>query len=365
MLIKSKNMDSGQIYKVVGLMSGTSLDGLDVAYCTFKKTNMNWKYTIHKAVTIKYSSTWIKNLANAHSLSGESLIALDAAYGKLLGDICNTFIKKHKLKVDFIASHGHTIYHQPKRGFTFQLGNGHALHAASGLPVIYDFRTMDVAFGGEGAPLVPAGDKFLFNEFDVCLNLGGIANLSCEEKGKRIAFDICFVNMGLNYLASKANKTFDSNGDMASSGTLNLKMLQKLNSVYAKLKIKRPSLGRELFDSKIKPLLDDEQIPLEDRLNTFATSAAQEIVSALPASKNNIRVLCTGGGAFNSFLIYALLEKCSDNVSFILPDEDIIKFKEALIFAFLGVLRLRGENNCLRSVTGASRDCSGGLMIGF
>ncbi len=357
-------MDTREVYKVIGLMSGTSLDGLDIAYCIFKLKGGKWAYEIESAVTIKYSPAWTKNLSQAHLLPAENLLELDVAYGKYIGATCLDYLKKNKLKVDFIASHGHTIYHQPKSGFTFQLGNGNAIHAVCGLPVVWDFRSLDVACNGQGAPLVPAGDKILFSEFDVCLNLGGIANLSHDIKGKRMAFDICFTNMSTNYLASKTGKTFDKGGQLASSGVINPAMLKALNKVYAKYKVKRPSLGREIFEKEIKPLLDYEKIPLADRLRTCIESTATEIIAALPVSKNTINVLCTGGGAFNSFLILTLLDKCNDQVSFIIPEDDVVKFKEALIFAFLGVLRVRGEVNCLQSVTGANRDSSSGLIIG-
>jgi anhydro-N-acetylmuramic acid kinase len=356
-------MDSREIYKVIGLMSGTSLDGLDLAYCVFKKQNDQWRFKIEAAVTVKYSKTWTEKLSKAHFLKGEDLVALDASYGKLLGEICLGFIKKNKLKVDFISSHGHTIYHQPKKGFTYQLGSGYALHAASALPVVNDFRSLDVALGGQGAPLVPAGDRILFSDYEVCLNIGGIANLSMDVKGKRTASDICFANMGLNYLAGKLNKAYDKDGAIAADGLINNKLLSKLDKVYNNLKTSRPSLGREIFEHQIKPLLDDEKISVPDSMRTFAESTAKEIVNAFPFTAAN--VLCTGGGAFNAFLISAMLDRCSDAVSLVVPDEEVVKFKEALIFAFLGVLKVRGEVNCLKNVTGASRDSSGGTMIGF
>jgi anhydro-N-acetylmuramic acid kinase len=360
-----KNMDSKNNYKVIGLMSGTSLDGLDIAYCKFSKTEKGWQYVIDKAITQKYPSAWLGKLSSAQSLSAEELVALDASYGKFLGKACADFISKHKLKVDFIASHGHTIFHQPARGFTFQLGNGQALHAACGLPVVYDFRSLDVLLGGEGAPLVPAGDKFLFSEYDVCLNLGGIANLSMDIKGKRIAYDVCFMNMGLNYLAAKAGKSFDAHGAMASDGAVHTPLWRALAKIYTGLRKKRPSLGREIFEKQIQPLLDDESISIADRLRTFTESAAAEIASVIMSSNEKAKVLCTGGGAFNSFFVLRLLELCSDHATLIIPDEEVVKFKEALVFAFLGVLRLRNEVNCLNTVTHASRNSSSGLTVGF
>jgi anhydro-N-acetylmuramic acid kinase len=351
-------------YKVIGLMSGTSLDGLDIACVNFLKTEKGWEYFIGKTSTLRYSSPWLKSLANAHNLSGQELIALDAAYGNFLGKSCADFIKQNKIKADFISSHGHTIFHQPQRGFTYQLGNGNALHAATGLPVVFDLRSLDVILGGQGAPLVPVGDKFLFSDYDICLNLGGIANLSMDLKGKRIAYDICFCNMSLNYLMQKVKKNFDEGGTRAASGEINKPMFKKLGTIYEKLSVKKPSLGREIFEKQIKPLLDNENISLEDRLHTSVESTALEISKAIK-TKKNANVLCTGGGAFNSFMISRILEFCGDDASLIIPEDEVVKFKEALVFAFLGVLRVVGEVNCLQSVTGASRDSSSGLMVGF
>lgn len=358
-------MDSKEKYKVIGLMSGTSLDGLDIAYCTFSNSEEGWNFKIEKAQTIKYPSSWINKLSQAHQLTGEQLIELDVAYGHYLGKVTKEFLSLNKLKADFIASHGHTIFHQPKKGFTYQLGNGNALYAATGTPIVYDFRTLDIVLGGEGAPLVPAGDKFLFQEYDVCLNLGGIANLSTDVKKQRIAYDICFTNMGLNYLASLAGKKYDKDGTLASEGEVNQALLNNLNKIYKRFHNKRPSLGRELFEQHILPLLSNKKISLEDRLRTFTESSAQEIINAIVTHKKGVKVLCTGGGAFNSFLISRMLEIGGDDVTLIIPEDEIVKFKEALVFAFLGLLRVRDEINCLKSVTGASRDSSGGILAGF
>jgi anhydro-N-acetylmuramic acid kinase len=358
-------MKEKNTYRVIGLMSGTSLDGLDVASCNFTKTEEGWKYEMTHADTIKYPSKWLKQLSAAHTLSAEELLTLDAAYGLFLGKTVADFIRKNQLSVDFISSHGHTIFHQPRKKFTYQLGNGNAIYSVTGIPVIYDFRSLDVLKGGEGAPLVPAGDRFLFQDYDVCLNLGGIANLSMDVQKQRIAYDICFCNMGLNYLASKAGKEYDREGAMAERGEINNGMLKKLAAIYKSTAKKRPSLGRELFEQKIRPLLEDKKIPLNDRLRTFTESIAKEIVDPILATKKNATILCTGGGAFNSFLISRMLDHCGDDASLILPDENVIKFKEALVFAFLGVLRVRDEVTCLKSVTRATEDSSSGLLVGF
>lgn len=353
------------LYNVIGIMSGTSCDGVDLAYCKFKRLAKGWDFEILQAVTISYNSSWLQRLQQAHTLSAPELLHLHNAYGTYLGKLVKKFCERYKLAdPDAVASHGHTIFHQPQRQFTFQLGNGYALHQACGFPVIWDFRSLDVALGGEGAPLVPVGDALLFSGYDVCLNLGGIANLSYDVRGKRKAFDICFVNMALNYLAKQAGKTFDKNGEVASQGEVNMHLLRKLRSVYNKLQTKRPSLSREGFEKQIKPLLDSTGIPVSDKLATCVESIAEEIVKALPSGRK-LTVLCSGGGALNAYLMYRLLEHGRDRVQFIIPEEGIVNYKEAVVFALLGVLRLRGEVNVLSSVTGASRDSCGGVVTGL
>lgn len=347
-------------------MSGTSLDGVDVASCVFQLKNSGWEFQIEKAIAVPYTSAWTNKLSAAHTLPAEDLIKLHVDYGTYLGNVCRKFIRLYGIKqVDFIASHGHTVFHQPDKKFTFQAGDGNAIHAVNSLPVVYDFRSLDIALGGQGAPMVPIGDRFLFSEYDVCLNLGGIANLSDRVSGKRVAFDVCFANMGLNHLALKAGKAFDKQGVMASGGELNKVMLTGLTKVYSKIRTYRPSLSRELFEQRIQPVLDQEGIPLPDRLNTFTESIASEIALSLRERKKRISVFCTGGGAFNSYLIYRLIEHFGDRADLIIPDPEIIKFKEALVFAFLGVKKVRNEINCLKSVTNATRDSSAGVLVGF
>lgn len=350
-------------FRVIGLMSGTSLDGLDIACCDFERST-HWRYQIVSAETIPYPSRWKKKLSGAHLLSGEELMHLHAAYGVWLGGVCRDFCERHGLKPDFVASHGHTVFHQPGRGFTFQLGDGNAIHSVSGMPVVFDFRSLDVNLGGEGAPLVPVGDRLLFYEFDVCLNLGGIANLSGEVKGVRKAFDVCFCNMAFNYLANLSGKTMDKGGAIAKMGEVNPRLLNRLTKVYRSFELKRPSLGREIFAKRIQPILDDEKVSLEDRMCTAVESAAIGIMQAVTTIRPDASVLCTGGGALNSYLMTRMLEQGTD-ATLIIADDDVVMFKEALIFAFLGVLRVGGEVNTLKSVTHALRDSSAGVMVGF
>jgi anhydro-N-acetylmuramic acid kinase len=356
---------SAKKYRVIGVMSGTSLDGVDVAFCHFERRKNRWQFLIEAAQTFKYSKEWKKELSTAQLLSGEKLMQLHSAYGAFLGKLCNDFIKKNRLKpIDFIASHGHTIFHQPKNGFTFQLGDGNMIHAVTEIPVIFDFRSLDVALGGEGAPLVPIGDRLLFSQFDVCLNLGGIANLSMEHKGKRKAFDVCYCNMALNYLAAKVGKEFDESGKLATTGSVNEGLRKSINKIYSTNRKTKPSLGREGFENHFQSLLDSDGIELHDRLRTVCESISNEIADAIPTSKKKMKMLATGGGARNEFLIQLLREKLSKRVEIVIPDKTTIDFKEALVFAFLGVLRVRDEVNVLNSVTGAAKDSCSGILVG-
>lgn len=346
-------------------MSGTSLDGLDIAWCRFENAGKRWSHKILKGQTLSYSSEWKTKLSHAHLLSSNELLALHAEYGHWLGKASNQFVRKNRIsKLDCIASHGHTIFHQPHKKFTFQLGDGNAVHAETGVPVVYDFRSLDVQLGGQGAPLVPVGDQLLFAEADVCLNLGGIANLSMEKGGKRVAFDICFVNMGLNYLASKLGLSFDADGKTASTGKVNESLLKKLHEFYHPFKRKRSSLAREHFENGLLKLLDDESIILEDRLRTFCESIVIQIYHAVPSKKFH-RVLVTGGGARNQFLIELLAHHLQRKAILFIPDSQTIDFKEALVFALLGVLRIQNKINVLKSVTGAKSDSSSGIVVGF
>lgn len=346
-------------------MSGTSLDGLDIAFCEFEKRRKDWVFISEIGETIKYSKPWVEKFSAAPFSSAEEFEKLNYDFGEFVGAACKRFSEKHRLTtVDFISSHGHTIFHQPKRRFTFQLGSGVATHHKSGVPVICDFRSEDVLKGGEGAPLVPVGDHHLFSAYDVCLNIGGIANLSMMSSGKRVAFDICFANMGLNYLTAKIGKGYDRGGMIASKGKVSGDLKRKLDAANKKWHRNRPSLGREGFEKFIQSLLDDESIAIEDRVRTFAESVADEIAQCVP-KKRGTKLLATGGGAFNKFLISQLQNRLAGFAEVIVPSDHIVSYKEAIVFAFLGVLKSRNEFNVLKSVTGASSDSSSGTMIGF
>ena len=346
-------------FHAIGLMSGSSLDGLDICYAKFQKENNTWKYEILKAETISYSQHWEGKLRNSINLNSEELLALHSEYGFYLGKRVQEFIGQFSLKnIDLIASHGHTVFHQPQNKFTLQIGDGRAIKILNQIPVIYDFRSQDVLMGGNGAPLVPIGDELLFSEFDACLNIGGFSNISFKKEGKRIAFDICPVNIIMNQFAKKLGKDFDENGNFAQNGTVNFEILSLLNSLPFYEYSAPKSLGIEWINSTILPLLEGETA--ENVLATFTEHAAFQIAEILNQYEIQ-KVLFTGGGTYNSYLIERIKNKTSAEI--IIPEKELIDFKEALIFAFMGVLRMNNEINILCSATGSSADHCSGLLI--
>lgn len=351
-------------YKIIGIMSGSSLDGVDMACCTFVNQRGKWKYTILAADTIPYTKEWKEKLIGVPSASAEAFVEMDFRYGHYLGKLCNRFMRKHKITgVDAVASHGHTVFHKPAKGYTWQLGNGSALASELDCKVIYDFRSLDIASGGEGAPLVPGGEQFLFRAYDSCLNIGGIANISFLRGKSARAFDVCYANMGLNFLASHDGKSYDKNGSIARSGTVNTQLLNFLEEAYRANRRRRPSLDRSDFDLTIKPLLEDSRVSLPDRMATFVESITVAVAQSLPAGSKGLSILCTGGGVFNNFLMARLKEQLSGKATLVVPEPMVIKFKEALIFAFLGLRRLLELPNVLASVTHAPTDSSSGAVV--
>lgn len=343
-------------------MSGTSLDGLDICYCNFQllKTK-KWDFKILSASTIKYPSALKSKLAQAKKLNGLDLMLLHNELGNFIGNSITKFIAKNsinKKEIDCISSHGHTIFHQPKINLTTQIGNGANISSITQLPVICDFRSADVALKGQGAPLVPIGDEVLFSGYDYCINLGGIANISYKKNKKRIAFDICPVNIVLNKLAQKLGGDFDDKGRNAKAGNIDHQLLEKLNSLtYYKIAPPK-SLGIEWIEKSVFPIIEASNISIQDKLRTYVEHIAIQISHTI--STTNKIMLFTGGGTFNSFLLERI--KANTKNEIVIPTKDIIDFKEALIFAFLGVLRLRNESNCLKSVTGATQNNIGGCI---
>ena len=345
-------------YSAIGLMSGTSLDGLDICHVKLSKSE-NWSFEILATETISYKENWKLKLQNANQLSAEDLLALDKEFGFFLGEKTQEFILKQNIsELDVIASHGHTVFHQPHRKFTLQIGDGRAIKIITNKTVVYDFRSQDVLMGGNGAPLVPIGDELLFSEFDACLNLGGFSNISLKKNEERIAFDISPVNVVLNFFAEKLGKNYDENGDFAKNGNINLAILEQLNALNFYKKQHPKSLGIEFVNAEIFPLLNNETP--ENVLATFTEHIAIQISKVF--NENQLKkVLVTGGGAFNAYLIEKLNEKTTSEI--IIPDEKIINFKEALIFALMGVLRMNNEANVLCSATGSSANHSSGIIV--
>ncbi len=343
----------------IGVMSGTSLDGIDLAWCKFSEEAKNWHYEILKADTYPYTQCMREQLAHATELSAADYCRLNVALGKVIAEHIRKFIG-NRAKPDFIASHGHTVFHQPNDGLTTQIGSGAVIAAETGITTVCDFRTLDVALHGQGAPLVPIGDQLLFGQYDACLNLGGFSNISFQWRGQRIAFDISPCNMALNHLAEKMDLNFDKDGQTARSGDIIPELLQQLNLLPYYQTSPPKSLGKEWFDQCFLPILKPYIFSnkIADCLRTTTEHIAIQLASALPQNAQNL--LITGGGAKNKFLIESLQKKWPGNV--IVPDEHTIDYKEALIFCFLGMLRLERKINCLSSVTGASEDCCGGAV---
>ena len=353
-----------KIYKGIGMMSGTSLDGLDLVYCHIWKPLTRWEFKIERTKSIPYSKKRQVLLQESIKLPADQLLRLHNEYGTWLGEQVRTFVAKEKLEVDFVSSHGHTVHHQPAKGLTFQIGSGQHLANACGIKTICDFRTNDVALGGQGAPLVPIGDHMLFGAYDFCLNLGGISNISFVLNNKRIAYDIGIANMLLNYITTREGLTYDKGGAMARKGSMLPELYDQLNALgYYKLPYPK-STGYEWFSTEIIPLVNAQKAPLESLLHTAVHHICEQIsrqVKTIPTKKEKT-LLITGGGALNTYLTEVLKEKLGKKILLEIPSKQLIEFKEALIFCLMGVLRLEQEINVLHSVTGASKDSSSGVV---
>ena len=347
-------------YNVIGVMSGTSLDGVDLAHIQFRVERKKWTFEIIESETIGYSLDWINTLKSAVDFSINELDDLDQNYTQLLASTISNFIKKHNIEnIDAVCSHGHTVLHQPQKGFTLQIGNLPEISSLIHQTVVCDFRVQDVQLGGQGAPLVPIGDQILFPEYDYCMNLGGFSNVSFEENGKRIAFDISPVNTVLNFYANQLGLEYDNKGQKTSTGSINENLLKELNDLDFYQKKHPKSLGFEFVKEVVLPKIENYKITTIDKLRTFTEHVALQIAAALPAKKGSLFI--TGGGAYNDFLIERI-ESYLPEIKIVIPSSKILEFKEALIFALLGVLKLRGEVNVLGSVTGAKHDHSSGMI---
>jgi anhydro-N-acetylmuramic acid kinase len=342
---------------ILGIMSGTSLDGLDLALCDFWKENQKFGYNIIKTETISYPQELQRKLGEIFESSALQFCQTEVAFSHFMAQCVNQFLEKTEKQPHYIAAHGHTVFHQPKTGLTKQIGSGAILAAKTGISTICDFRTTDVALGGQGAPLVPIGDTLLFSECEGCLNLGGIANISRGNGKKCTAYDISLCNIPLNFLAKQCGCAYDKDGELAGKGNISFELLEALNKpAYFSLSTAK-SIGFELFAEYYRPLLETFSISPEDKLRTLCEHIALQIAANLTGLQ---KVLVTGGGVKNKFLLHLIKEKTDTQI--MVPNEQLIDFKEALIFAFLGYLRVHKTTNCLSSVTGAVSDSCGGAI---
>lgn len=358
------------LYRVIGIMSGSSLDGLDMAFAEFEESRGKWSFEIKAAKCKPYNNEWLQKLQNATSLSAYDYLLLHTAYGKYVGEQVNEFIEEFNLhhKVQLIASHGHTTFHAPASGMTAQLGDGAAIAAATEINVVSDLRAMDVAFGGQGAPIVPIGEKLLFNDYSFYLNLGGIANLSYKSNNDYIAFDVCAANRVLNMLAKAEGKEYDKGGCMAASGKVYTPLLSRLNTLsYYSLPYPK-SLANDFGTDIVFPLVQAFDLSNADKLRTYTEHVVMQIVYSIQKlSTNNdirnVKLLATGGGTFNTFLVKRFAEALQAfAIQVVVPEATIINYKEALIMGLIGVLRWREEYNVMQSVTGARRNSIGGAV---
>ncbi|TDD95554.1 anhydro-N-acetylmuramic acid kinase [Flavobacterium cellulosilyticum] len=348
-------------FNVIGVMSGTSLDGVDLAHIEFRLNNDKWTFEMTECETISYGKNWISNLKSAVDFSSIELQKLNKSYTELLAAIITDFIEKYNIKnLDAVCSHGHTILHQPEKGLTLQIGNLPEISSLTNQTVVCDFRVQDVKLGGQGAPLVPIGDQILFSDYDYCMNLGGFSNVSFEECGERIAFDISPVNTVLNYYANQLGLNYDDKGAITRTGKCNQILLTKLNVLDFYHQKHPKSLGFEFVKEIVLPIIESFDMSVEDKLRTFTEHVAVQISLALPIKKG--KILVTGGGAYNNFLMERI-QYYLPEMNILIPSTKILEFKEALIFALLGVLKLRGEINVLSSVTGAKADHSSGEIF--
>jgi len=363
-------------YRVIGLMSGSSLDGLDIAFAEFEEQAGRWTFEIRNTSCNAYPQDWVKKLQNSSTLTAHEYLLLHCDYGHWLGEQVNEFVRANQLEyqVQLIASHGHTVFHAPDRRMTAQLGDGAALAAETGLPVVTELRSMDIANGGQGAPVVPIGEKLLWSDYDLFLNLGGIANLTASERvsasGEWQAFDVCPANRVLNLIAAKVGKLYDEDGMLASDGKLVAPLFKNLNSLDYYGKAYPKSLANEFGTDIVFPMIMNYDMSIEDGLYTYIEHIVEQVSRSVKAvvetgklGNAEMQMLVTGGGALNLHLagrLQAILAQQKINV--VIPDEKLINYKEALVMALMGILRWRDEPNTMASVTGASRDSINGAV---
>ncbi len=372
-------------YKAIGMMSGTSLDGIDLAYCHFWENEaQQWQYQLLKTGFFPYEKAWQQRLGQVIHQNAIDLIHTHFEYGHYVGKVIHQWVQKEQLEgqVDLVASHGQTIYHLPEKGISAQIGDGAAIAAQTGIPVVANLRVADLAAGGQGAPIVPIGDRYLFADHRYCLNIGGIANISYPNQAKTsnqevqmVGYDICGANLILNHLAQLIDKPYDKDGAIARSGQLYPPLFEALNQEPYFAQMPPKTLGAKWVRNNIIPILEQYPIPISDQLRTVTEHIAFQIGQSIQQIEDQIiqkdkaykssqeSLLVTGGGAHNQFLIERISAQTSLEV--VVPDRATVDYKEALVMAFIGVLRWLNRPNCLATVTGATRDVCGGAIFRF
>lgn len=349
-------------------MSGSSLDGLDIVYAELTEVRGQWSYQIHAAECIPYADELRNSLRDAIHMNARDYQLLHTAYGRFTGEQVNAFIERNGLnhKIHFVASHGHTTFHIPEERTTAQLGDGASIAAVTGLPAITDLRAIDVALGGQGAPIVPIGEKYLFPDFAYLLNLGGIANISAKNGESYQAFDICPANRVLDTLAQGLGKAYDENGSLAAGGVTDEALLSVLNALPYYALPSPKSLANDFGTDTVLPLIAGHTLSVQGKLRTYVEHIATQIeasVKGLGLPTQGAQMLVTGGGAFNRFLIETIDARLDPlGITLVVPDEQTAAYKEALVMALIGALRWRQQPNILSSVTGAPRDSVNGAL---
>ncbi len=370
----SKSMK--RIYTILGLMSGSSLDGLDIACCRFglkrgEKEEVEIEWELVKAVTVPFSDKWVARLANLPTQSALAFAKTHTYFGHYMAELVNAFLEKHDITPDYIASHGHTIFHHPDKLMTTQIGDGGALAANTGYTVICDFRTQDIALNGEGTPIAPAADLYLFSDYDFLLNIGGIANITLNDAAGPIAFDIAPANQVLNMLAQQKGMPYDHNGELAASGQLNDSLLSTVNQNDYYQQSWPKSLDNQWIHQNVFPVYQNHDAALEDKLHTACHHLAEQTAKAIDQliaqkklNKSSYQLLATGGGALNAFLMDCIRQHCNEkhSIEVVVPSIDIVLYKEAILMGLMGLLRVEGIVNCFSSVTGAKMDTVGGAV---
>ena len=353
-------------YKVVGVMSGTSMDGVDLAHCSLtEQEGGKWSYTINAAKTYEYNDVWRLRLSKLRNQNAINVYKTDRYFGEYIGELINEFLSEHSLEADLIGSHGHTIFHQPENNISFQIGSPSAIAGVTDIPTVGNFRAMDVVKYGEGAPISGLGDQLLFNEFDMCLNLGGFANLSTVKDGTPVAYDVCPCNILLNRIAREFGQEYDEGGKIAEQGGINYDLLSDLNSIDYYSQPYPKSLGREWINDNFWFRVRQSDASKEDRMKTLVDHIGQQIgqnIENLTDDSSKSRVYVTGGGAFNNALIDHI--KTHTDAEVVVPDAQVVEYKEALIFALLGLLRVQNKPTVLASYTGAENDSIAGDLAG-